>query len=91
MKSIIAIACLVLPLVSTLPAQAAQDQMTAAQAAASSSAQEEPGRDEIEALRREFSENCAQDPRHCASRKAALDEKLHGGWRDQEGEGHAAQ
>lgn len=47
-------------------------------------------RREIEALRLELRERCAQDPRNCEARKVELDEKLHAGWRDQEGEGHAS-
>lgn len=53
-------------------------------------AQEQRSREEIEAWRLELRERCAQDPRSCEARKAALDEKIQGGWRDQEGEGHAA-
>lgn len=53
-------------------------------------AEEASVRAEIETLRREIAEQCAQDPRTCASKQAELDEKLQGNWRDQEGEGHAS-
>jgi hypothetical protein len=47
-------------------------------------------RAEIETLRRELSEQCAQDPRGCARKQAELEERLQGNWRDQAGEGHAS-
>jgi hypothetical protein len=47
-------------------------------------------RAEIETLRRDLAEQCAQNPRACASKQAELDEKLQGNWRDQAGEGHAS-
>lgn len=53
-------------------------------------AEETRVRKEIENLRRELAEQCAQNPRACASKQAALDEKLQGNWRDQAGEGHAS-
>lgn len=53
-------------------------------------AEENQVRNEIEALRRELSEQCAQDPRSCVSKQAELGEKLQGNWRDQAGEGHAS-
>lgn len=53
-------------------------------------AEERQVREEIEALRRELSEQCAQDPRSCSAKQAELHEKLQGNWRDQEGEGHAS-
>lgn len=53
-------------------------------------AQEERGREEVEAWRRELRERCAQDPRRCETHRAELDERMQAHWRDQQGEGHAA-
>ncbi|MEW6120414.1 MAG: hypothetical protein AB1593_10030 [Pseudomonadota bacterium] len=53
-------------------------------------AEESKVREEIETLRRELREQCAQDPRSCATRQAELGERLQGNWRDQAGEGHAS-
>lgn len=70
--------------------KACRDKQRAQEQARAAMTREEQTREEVEAMRRDLSERCAQDPRSCAARQAELGERLQSRWRDQQGEGHAA-
>lgn len=53
-------------------------------------AREREDRERIEGWRREVSEACRQNPRACDARKAHLEDKLQGAWRDQRANGEGA-